>query len=714
MMKYLFLFLVFVNPLNLLLAQNELISNGAAYKYKIGSSSISSDWNQPGFDDSGWQTGYGGIGYGDNDDQTTIEACTSVYLRFTFSINDTAALKELSLFTDFDDGFRAYVNGGLFASVNLGSHSTSTTWDQVTERPHEAEMYRWVEARVPCYYIGKEFIKGHFKNGQNVLAIEVHNDAVNGSDLSFLCALYDMTGSWFNMYDERFRYVQDIDLDSTPLPIIKIETDEYGFRYKHVPVIADMQVIFDSAQTYQKPEFLPNHYNGQIRIEIKGESSSDYAKRSYKLETQNTDGTNLNIPLLGMPAGNDWILMGPYQDKSQIRNAFVFDLGRKQGHYEPRYHFCELILNGQNQGLYMLTEKIRRDKYRVDISKLEPTELSGDGLTGGYIFKYDKGASGIQLVYPDADEIPYAQGNYIHSFVDEFYSGLQTNHGLDHQTGYRKYVSHKSLIDYILVNEMTKNADSYLYSTFGHLVQDSEDGRIHYGPLWDYDLGFGNTMFQEGNLTHKWQFDYNKTLKITRMLQDTALVRILNERWRTLRAGEFSNTRVLFTIDSMVASMKTSIERNNQVWPVIDKYLFNPAYIPNNYEEEIAIMKNWLTTRLAWMDSNLPKISYPVTVYQGIEVLASTQNGVSVFPNPFDTETTIQFEVLQPATVTIELMDSKGSVVFRHRPSQVSVGINDYRWNGVDAQNRALPSGLYVLRITSGGSKPVWQKLVKL
>ena len=101
-----------------------------------------------------------------------------------------------------------------------------------------------------------------------------------------------------------------------------------------------------------------------------------------------------------MPIENDWILYAPYSDKALMRNFLTFDLGRKMGHYSPRTVYCELVINGDYKGIYILMEKIKRDNDRVDIAKLDSDDLAGDSLTGGYIIKIDKytGTGGVRLV----------------------------------------------------------------------------------------------------------------------------------------------------------------------------------------------------------------------------------------------------------------------------------------------------------------------------
>jgi hypothetical protein len=172
------------------------------------------------------------------------------------------------------------------------------------------------------------------------------------------------------------------------LPIIIINTN--GTSIPDEPkVSADMGII-DNFSGVNNVTDTWNGYSGKIGIEIRGSSSQMFPKKQYGVELQDINGNDLKASLLGLPPEEDWILFAPYNDKSLIRDALAYNLGRKMGRYASRSRFCELVLNGQYEGVYVLLEKIKRDSHRVDISDLDPDENSGDDLTGGYILKIDK------------------------------------------------------------------------------------------------------------------------------------------------------------------------------------------------------------------------------------------------------------------------------------------------------------------------------------
>jgi len=138
-----------------------------------------------------------------------------------------------------------------------------------------------------------------------------------------------------------------------------------------------------------------NDYDGKIGIELHGTSSLIYDKKNFSIETRNEDGTYNNVELVGLPKENDWILHGAYSDKSLLRNAISYYWGRQTGRYAPRTQICEIFINEEYRGLYLLTEKIKVDNDRVDIANLTLEDIEGDQLTVGYIIKIDRNTENV-------------------------------------------------------------------------------------------------------------------------------------------------------------------------------------------------------------------------------------------------------------------------------------------------------------------------------
>ena len=332
-------------------------------------------------------------------------------------------------------------------------------------------------------------------------------------------------------------------------------------------------------------------YHGQISIEIRGSSSqSFFPKKQYGFETQNEDGSNNNVSLLGLPSENDWILYAPYSDKTLIRNILAYKLSESLGNYAPRTRLCELVLNGEYAGVYVLTEKIKRDKNRVDISKLKPDEITGDDLTGGYIVKIDKLTDSscdgwhtetenvfIQYHYPEYNDIVPEQKSYIKNYINRFERSLFSENFSDLSNGYQQFMDINSAIDFMIINEISKNVDAYRFSTFMYKDKDSNSGKLIFGPVWDYNIAFGNVNYAEGYIVEGYRMVNFPWWR--RLMQDPIFTDSLKRRWAEIRKEKFSNDRIINIIDSLTLVLKEPQQRNFQKWSIIGKYVWPNHYI---------------------------------------------------------------------------------------------------------------------------------------
>lgn len=134
-------------------------------------------------------------------------------------------------------------------------------------------------------------------------------------------------------------------------------------------------------------------FDGHIGIEYRGATSQDlFLKKSYGIETWDENQDDVDVELLWFPEEEDWILFGPYSDKTLIRNAFTMRLARDMGHYASRTRFAEVYLDDDYLGVYVFMEEIKNDDVRLDLSGLDPDVNGPEEITGGYILKIDKTA----------------------------------------------------------------------------------------------------------------------------------------------------------------------------------------------------------------------------------------------------------------------------------------------------------------------------------
>ncbi len=149
----------------------------------------------------------------------------------------------------------------------------------------------------------------------------------------------------------------------TSLPLVVIDT--WGETIPDNPKITSWLKVIENGTGFGNNQSQPaTDYEGYAGIEIRGQSSQMFPKKSYSIELRNATMADSSVSLLGMPAESDWVLYAPYSDKTMLRNALTYYLGSRMGEWQPRYRFCEVYLNGEYNGVYMLIENIKRDSNR--------------------------------------------------------------------------------------------------------------------------------------------------------------------------------------------------------------------------------------------------------------------------------------------------------------------------------------------------------------
>lgn len=695
-----------------------------SWRYFVGTSQPDTNWRKLTFNDLSWLQGQGGIGYGDGDDNTVISNTESVYLRKSFTIVDTSEIVAAILNVDYDDAFVAYLNNAEVARANIGTIGDYPTYNQTATTLHEALMYQG--GNPDQFLIDTQVLKANLLQGNNVLSIQIHNENISSSDLTSRIFLsvgindnstnYFPTPSWFQPPPLVF--------NSSNLPIVVINTNGQTIQ-DNARIVVDMGIIYNAfgARNYLTDPF--NEYNGKISIEYRGSSSQMFPKKPYSIETQDSLGNNNNVAIMDMPIESDWVLYAPYTDKSLIRNVLTYQLGENLGRYAPRTKLCELILDNAYQGVYVFMEKIKRDKNRVDIAKLDSNDLAGDSLTGGYIVKIDKPTSGFgydwsspilppnsggqvvnyQFDYPDQNEILPVQASYIQTYITDFENALNGPNFKDTLLGYRNYIDVLSFIDFFIINELTRNVDGYRLSTFLYKDKDSKGGKINMGPLWDFNLALGNANYCDGSNINGWAVDFNYVCSgdnwlnpfwWERLSQDTTYNNQLRCRWENLRLNQLHLDTILNYIDTMALYLDESQQRNFLQWNILGTYVWPNNYIGMTYANEIIYLKNWITNRIAWIDANIPGNCYTI----GVDELV-TKNSFSVYPNPTSNYLTVNFSNNRSEKY-ISLYDAQGKMLSKMITYKTSLQLNI----------SIYPKGIYLLEVMEDNQHQT-EKIIK-
>lgn len=393
-------------------------------------------------------------------------------------------------------------------------------------------------------------------------------------------------------------------------------------------------------------------YDGHIGIEFRGASSQQFPKKSYGVETWDENGEDIDVELLGLPEEEDWILYGPYSDKTLIRNVFVYTLARDLGRYASRTRFVELYIDGEYRGVYVFMEKIKRDDVRLDLSDLDPDENGPEEITGGYVLKIDKtaGEPGGEASYteflgwrsqydvygnelndqpygekrgeetyflyedPAPEDITEQQKEYIQNYMHDFETALlnDTDGDFDGEYTFTDYADPDSFVDFFLINELAHNADAYRLSTF---MYKDRGGKLNMGPVWDFNLSLGNDEQEFRRSPETWIYQYNTYLNDLWLvpfwwesLTEIPVFReMVKQRWDELRANDWSNASLHQLITDLTQPLieDGAVDRNFERWEVLGVAIWGNHFVGQTYDDEMQYMRNWLDQRLAWMDAEI-------------------------------------------------------------------------------------------------------------
>jgi hypothetical protein len=597
---------------------------GDIWNYLVPTSQPNANWNQSFFVSSIWSSGPSGFGFGDDDDATVISPTMSVYIRKNIEITDVSAIEFMVLDIDYDDGFVAYLNGHEIAR-NLVSGEVPG-FDQPSEGFHEALLYQGYGPE--RFEVDPSFLN----TGTNVFAVQVHNQSSDSSDLSALPVLslginntsydYRTPPSWFVT-----PYVPvTVNFQSSNLPVVVIDTDQ---EIPNEPKIdATMKIIYrgegERNLLTDVSDATTLNYDGAIKIEVRGSSSALLDKKQYAFTPYDDLGEKINVSILDMPKENDWILNGLAYDDSYIRDYISYKLSNLTGNYASRGRYCEVVLNGDFQGIYVLQEKLKADDSRIDINKIKETQLTLPKLTGGYITKTDK-IEGSDTAAWSMDNYLGYQSNFVHEhpkpttvqpeqneYIKGQFESLQEKVTAPSDSsitnGYPSVIDIPSFVDFMLLNEFASNADAYEFSTFFHK---DRNGKLRAGPIWDFNLTYGNDLFFWGydrSKTDVWQFNFggNDGPKFWKDLFDDEVFKCyLAKRWQTLTAtGMPLNSGEIFTfIDTTTALISEAVERQETVTGTIGVF-----------EQQIIDIKDFISARITWISNELTDTSLCATI----------------------------------------------------------------------------------------------------
>ncbi|HYG24226.1 MAG TPA: CotH kinase family protein [Verrucomicrobiae bacterium] len=393
-------------------------------------------------------------------------------------------------------------------------------------------------------------------------------------------------------------------------------------------------------------------------INIRGLSTAGFPKSSFAVEAWDEFNDDRDVRFCGMPAESDWVLYAPNQfDIPLIHNPLMHQLSRDIGRYASRTRFAEVFVNqsggnvmffppagGNYNGVYVVEEKIKRGKDRVDVDKLEPGVTAFPEVTGGYIFKNDAvdpdevrffagGLSNSFQVYvePPGPEmvspLRSAQNQFFTNRLNTFYAALNAANWTNPITGYAQYFDVDAGIDHHLLNVLALNADAFRISGYAHIPR---NGKITMGPIWDFDRALGTSRVEERPFNPRsWRginYDgntdfFNASIFFNnawyrRLFRDPDFWQRYVDRYQDLRSDLWSTNRILALVDTLANEVRAAQPREVARWGgsvgsdtsprqgLHSANGYSHDFGAGSYQSEIDFLKRWLLDRMEFIDTN--------------------------------------------------------------------------------------------------------------
>lgn len=383
----------------------------------------------------------------------------------------------------------------------------------------------------------------------------------------------------------------------TGLPVLYLETEG--------PIV--------SKEDYVKGKMVidPNSRYSQtiteMKMEMRGRGNSTWLlpKKPYRIKLDK------KTEMLGMPAAKKWVLLANYEDKTLMRNYLAFEIGHRFGAaFTPRARYVEVVLNGEYQGNYLLTDQVEIGETRVNIPELSDKSPATD-ISGGYLLEVDFRLDEkfwfftllqVPFTVKSPENITPAQFDYIKNYVQQIENTLYSPGFSDSVTGYRQYINEETFINWFLVNELMKNNDAVFYSSV--FMYKDRNSKMSMGPIWDFDIALGNTIFNGNNSPYGWWV--KQAPWIIRLFDDPAFTAKVKNRWNALKGGQLSNLSAF--INETSEYLKYSQKENFTKWDVLYNYSLVNSSLIGSYESEVQSMKQWLLKRISWMDTEINKL----------------------------------------------------------------------------------------------------------
>lgn len=448
---------------------------------------------------------------------------------------------------------------------------------------------------------------------------------------------------------------------------------------------------------------------------VRGSSSAEFPKKGYNVKLRDALGAKRALPLFELPAYERWALVAPWAfDQNYINNSFVYELSNRMGRWAPRTRIAEVFFNtggddldtADYAGIYVLSDRIRVEKGRVDIAEISPTDISAPAITGGYILKIDppdadevswrsdRGVpaapeTAIVLVAPDGADIAPAQLDYIQSYVRRMENALHADraNGWAQRT-YLDYIDRSSWVDHHILNVLSSNPDGLHRSAY---FTKPRGAKLQAGPVWDFDHALGAYWDARSSVIDTWsgvggEVDFWRTGWWGILAEDPEFVQEWVDRWQSLRLTHFSTTTLTTLAQNLANTVGDAADRDAARWP-------DNASPYGSYDAQITMLKDWLGRRAAWIDSQF--VARPAS---------SLQAGIITFTPPEGAELIYTLDGTDPRLIGGGIAPN---ALVTSEPLSVSASANIHVRSYIPGSEGGIPNTPWSSAVGGAGSSSI-------
>ena len=398
----------------------------------------------------------------------------------------------------------------------------------------------------------------------------------------------------------------------TNLPTVSFHTVDNVEPYdKENEITSSFTIIYADGTMIQEE-------SGTSRL--RGNASMSHPKKPYRIKFTESHRIFKNSDMRSPAKAKKWTLINNYDDKTLMHNLVAFEIARRMGQkYVPWSKPVDVIVNGEYRGNYQLTDQLSIDRNRIDIMEMEPGDIEGEELTGGYLLELDGYASQeaswftsaagnpITIKSPDDNDIVPEQAEYIRRQFNLMEAKILASNFDDPVLGFRSRLDETSLLQYFLTEELAGNPDAF-WSCY--MTKERNEDFFRVGPVWDFDNAFDNDYrnYPTNDLGDFLSLARggagNSRALLKRMFSDQALRDSMAAMWNAAREHSGITAESLTAyIDSTAAEMMQSQRLNFMRWPILDQLIQVNPRAGGSYEVEVGWMKEYVENRISWLDS---------------------------------------------------------------------------------------------------------------